>query len=38
MRTEDYNFEVPEHLVAQHPAEHRSDSRMLVYYRDSKKI
>lgn len=38
MQTEDYNFEVPEHLVAQHPAEHRSDSRMLVYYRDSKKI
>lgn len=38
MQTEDYNFEVPEHLIAQHPAEHRSDSRMLVYHRDGKKI
>ena len=38
MQTEDYNFEVPEHLIAQHPAAHRSDSKMLVYYRDSKKI
>lgn len=38
MLTEDYNFEVPEHLIAQHPTEHRSDSRMLVYYRNSKKI
>lgn len=38
MLTEDYNFEIPEHLVAQHPATHRSDSKMLVYYRDSKKI
>ena len=38
MLTEDYNFEVPEHLIAQHPAAHRSDSKMLVYYRDTKKI
>ena len=38
MQTEDYNFEVPEHLIAQHPVAHRSDSKMLVYYRDSKKI
>ncbi|MCH5150666.1 MAG: tRNA preQ1(34) S-adenosylmethionine ribosyltransferase-isomerase QueA [Spirochaetales bacterium] len=38
MLTEEYNFEVPEYLIAQHPAKHRSDSRMLVYYRDSKKI
>lgn len=38
MLTEDYNFEVPDHLIAQHPTERRSDSRMLVYYRNSKKI
>ena len=38
MLTEDYNFEVPEHLIAQHPAAHGSDSKMLVYYRDTKRI
>ena len=30
MRTDAYDFELPEHLVAQHPAPNRSASRLLV--------
>ncbi len=29
MRTLDFDFFLPEHLIAQHPAPHRSDSRLL---------
>lgn len=35
MKTEDFDFDVPEHLIAQKPADKRSDARMLVYYRES---
>ena len=30
MRTSDFDYELPEELIAQHPPEHRGDSRMLV--------
>jgi S-adenosylmethionine:tRNA ribosyltransferase-isomerase len=33
MRTEEFDFELPEHLIAQHPPKQRSTSRML-YARD----
>lgn len=38
MKTDEYDFTVPEHLIAQKPAKQRSDSRMLVYYREDKRI
>ena len=30
MRTSDFDYELPEELIAQHPPEHRGDSRMMV--------
>lgn len=30
MKTDDFNFELPERLIAQHPASRRGDSRMFV--------
>ncbi|MDX9826427.1 MAG: tRNA preQ1(34) S-adenosylmethionine ribosyltransferase-isomerase QueA [Spirochaetia bacterium] len=30
MRTEDFNFDLPQELIAQHPAEKRGSSRLLV--------
>jgi len=30
MRTEDFNYELPEDLIAQHPAEKRDQSRLMV--------
>ena len=30
MHTSDFDYELPEELIAQHPPEHRGDSRMLV--------
>ena len=30
MRTSDFDYELPEELIAQHPPAHRGDSRMLV--------
>lgn len=35
MRIEDLDFELPEELVAQRPAAHREDARLLVVERDS---
>jgi S-adenosylmethionine:tRNA ribosyltransferase-isomerase len=37
MRLTDFNFTLPEHLIAQHPAEVRHDSRMMVLRRHSGK-
>jgi len=31
MKLEDFNFELPEHLIAKHPLDKRIDSRLLVY-------
>ncbi len=30
MRTSDFDYDLPEELIAQHPPEHRGDSRMMV--------
>jgi S-adenosylmethionine:tRNA ribosyltransferase-isomerase len=34
-RTAEYEYALPEHLIARHPAERREASRMLVLHRDS---
>ena len=35
MLTSDFDYELPENLIAQHPAARRDDSRLLVLHRDS---
>ena len=35
LRTEDFNFELPEELIAQHPLEQRDTSRLLVLDKES---
>ena len=37
-RLNDYNYELPRELIAQHPLPQREDSRMMVVHRDRKKI
>ncbi len=34
-RLSDYDYLLPEHLIAKYPPEHRGDSRLLVVHRDS---
>ena len=36
IRTEDYNYDLPEELIAQTPLKVRSESRLLVLDRDTK--
>lgn len=38
MKTDDFNFHLPEELIAQKPAERRTDARMMVLHRDTGKI
>ena len=38
MRTEDFNFDLPEELIAQHPLEQRDHSRLLVLDKQSGSI
>ncbi|MFC1467941.1 tRNA preQ1(34) S-adenosylmethionine ribosyltransferase-isomerase QueA [Verrucomicrobiota bacterium] len=38
MKTDDFNFDLPEELIAQKPAERRTDARMMVLHRDTGKI
>ena len=38
MRISDFSFDLPENLIAQHPAKHRSDSRLLCLNSSSGKI
>lgn len=38
MLTSDYYYELPQELIAQTPASKRSDSRLLVYQRDAKRM
>jgi len=38
MKTEDFNYELPEELIAQTPLEKRSESKLLVVNRDSKDL
>lgn len=35
MKTSDFDYYLPEELIAQHPAERREDARMMVVHRDS---
>ena len=38
MKTHDFYFDLPKELIAQSPAEHRTDSRLLIYNRADKSI
>jgi S-adenosylmethionine:tRNA ribosyltransferase-isomerase len=38
MRTADFDFHLPPELIAQHPAERRDQSRLLVLHRDHRRI
>ena len=38
MRVEDFDFELPEELIAQHPADKRDTSRLLVLHKNTKEI
>ena len=38
MKTSDFDYTLPEELIAQHPAEPRDHSRLLVYNRQTKSI
>ncbi|WEK55378.1 MAG: tRNA preQ1(34) S-adenosylmethionine ribosyltransferase-isomerase QueA [Candidatus Cohnella colombiensis] len=38
MNVSDYDFELPEHLIAQTPLANRTSSRLLVLHRDSKQV
>ena len=38
MRTEDYDYDLPEELIAQHPEEKRDHSRLMVLDRDKRSI
>jgi len=35
LKTADFDYELPRELIAQHPAERRDASRLLVYDRES---
>jgi S-adenosylmethionine:tRNA ribosyltransferase-isomerase len=37
-RLSDYDYDLPRELIAQHPAERRDDSRMMVLHRDGQMI
>ena len=38
MKTSDFYYELPEELIAQHPAEPRDSSRLLVYDRKADRV
>ena len=38
MKTSDFNFHLPEHLLAEHPSEHRDEARLMVLDRKTQTI
>lgn len=38
MKTSDFNFDLPEELLAEHPSEHRDDARLMVLNRKDQTI
>ena len=38
MKTSDFNFHLPEHLLAEHPSEHRDEVRLMVLDRKTQTI
>ena len=38
MKTSDFNYDLPEELIAQTPVEPRDHSRLLVYHRNGGQI
>ena len=38
MKTSDFNFHLPEELLAEHPAEHRDDAKLMVLNRKTETI
>lgn len=38
MNAKDFYYDLPEELIAQHPAEPRDSSRLMVYHRDTKNV
>ena len=38
MKTSDFDYELPEELIAQTPAEPRDHSRLLVYHRKDRSV
>ena len=38
MKLSEFKFDLPENLVAQHPAKNRDESRLMVLHRDSGKM
>ncbi|MCK5907126.1 MAG: tRNA preQ1(34) S-adenosylmethionine ribosyltransferase-isomerase QueA [Flavobacteriales bacterium] len=38
MKLSNFNFELPEELLAEYPSEHRDEAKLMVLHRDTKKI
>ena len=38
MKTKDFYYDLPQELIAQHPIEHRADSRLLILDRNTGEI
>lgn len=38
MKTQDFDYTLPQELIAQHPAPHRDESRLLVYHRKDRRV
>ena len=38
MKLSEFKFDLPEELLAQHPAKNRDESRLMVVHRDTGKI
>jgi len=38
MKVSDFNYDLPEELIAQHPYEKRDEARLMVLYKNNKKI